>query len=56
METLGLASKLLNYSVYASNATFTINLLHSVVGVDYFNILQSPLNGVELLNYFNNAF
>ena len=36
---------------YASNATFTINLLHSVVGVDYFNILQGPLNGLELLNF-----
>ena len=46
--------------MHQANATFTINLLYSVVGLglgaDYFNILQSPLNGVELVNYFNNAF
>ena len=40
---------------YASNATFTINLLHSVVGVDYFNILQGPSNGLELLIFFDEA-
>lgn len=40
---------------YASNATFTINLLHSVVGVDCFNILQGPSNGLELLNFFDDA-
>jgi len=39
----------------ASNATFTINLLYSVVGVDYFNILQGPSNGLELLNFFHDA-
>ena len=44
--------------MHQANATFTINLLYSVVGLgaDYFNILQGPLNGVELVNYFNNAF
>lgn len=40
---------------YASNATFTVNLLHSVVGVDYFNIVQGPSNGLELLNFFDDA-
>jgi len=30
-------------------------LLHPVVGVDYFNILQGPSNGLELLNFFHNA-
>ena len=40
---------------YASNATFTINLLHSVVGVDYFNILRGTSNGWELLNFFDDA-
>ena len=40
---------------YASNATFTINLLHSVIGVDYFNILQGPSNGLELLNFSDDA-
>ena len=40
---------------YASNATFTINLLHSLGGVDMFNILQGPSNGLELLNFFDDA-
>ncbi|KAK2558699.1 hypothetical protein P5673_018904, partial [Acropora cervicornis] len=40
---------------YASNATFTINLLHSVVAVDYFNILPGPSNGLELLISFDEA-
>lgn len=40
---------------YASNATFTINLLHSVVSVDYFNILQGPSNGLELPTFFDKA-
>lgn len=40
---------------YASNATFTINLLHSVVGVDTFNILPGASNGLELLNFFDDA-
>ena len=40
---------------YASNVTFTINLLHSVVGVDCFNILQGPSNGLELFNFFDAA-
>ena len=28
---------------YASNANFTINLLHSFSGVDFYNILDGPL-------------
>lgn len=40
---------------YASNANFTINLLHSITGVDFFNILDGPSNGMELLNFFNEA-
>ena len=40
---------------YASNTKFTINLLHSVVSVDYFNILQGTSNVLELLNYFEDA-
>ena len=40
---------------YASNATLTINLLHSVVGVDYFNILHGPSNGLQHLNFFDDA-
>ena len=37
---------------YASNANFTINLLHSARGIDRFNILEGPSNGQELLNFF----
>ena len=40
---------------YASNAAFTINLLHLVVGFNYFNILQGPSNGLELSNFFDRA-
>ena len=35
---------------YASNANFTINRLHSFSGVDFYNILDGPSNGFELLN------
>ena len=38
---------------YASNANYTLNLLHSVNGVDYFDVLRGPSNGMELLNFFN---
>ena len=37
---------------YASNATYTVNLLHSIFGVEHGNILPGPLNGLELLNFF----
>ena len=40
---------------YASNANYTLNLLHSVNGVDYFDVLRGPSNGMELLNFFNEA-
>lgn len=40
---------------YASNATFTVNLLHSVFGVDYYNVLPGSSNGEELLAFFNDA-
>jgi len=40
---------------YASNANYTVNLLHSITGVDYFNILQGPSNGQEMLNFFNDV-
>ena len=39
----------------ASNATFTINLLHSCLGVDFVNILEGPCNGNELLIFFEEA-
>lgn len=40
---------------YASNANFTINLLHSAQGVDYFSTLRGPSNGMEMLNFFDEA-
>ncbi|KAM7435727.1 hypothetical protein ABFA07_014385 [Porites harrisoni] len=50
-----IGERAIEFQRYASNATFTLNLLHSVVGVDYFNILQGPSNGLELLNFFDDA-
>ena len=40
---------------YTSNANYTINLLHSINGVDFFNILDGPCNGMELLTFFDEA-
>jgi len=40
---------------YASKANYTLNLLHSMHGVDYYNILLGPSNGMEMLNFFDEA-
>lgn len=40
---------------YASNANYTINLLHSMFGVGYCNILKGPSNGMEMLNFLDEA-
>ena len=40
---------------YASNSNYTINLLHSINWVDFFNILDGPSNGMELLTLFDEA-
>lgn len=40
---------------YASNATYTINLLHSMKGVDYMNILDGSSNGHAMLLFFEEA-
>ena len=40
---------------YASNATYTVNLLHSTIGVSHVNVIQGPSNGLELLNFFAEA-
>lgn len=40
---------------YASNATYTVNLLHSALGVDYYNILPGASNGEELVAFFDYA-
>ena len=41
---------------FASNANFSLNLLHSLQGVDdYYNILRGASNGMEILNFFDEA-
>ena len=37
---------------YASNANCTVNLLKSVRGIDYYNILIGPSNGDEVVSFF----
>ena len=39
----------------ASNANFTINLMHSCLGVDYVNVIEGATNGNELLLFFEQA-
>ena len=45
----------IEFQRYAWNANYTLNLLHSFHGVDYFDILRGSSNGMELLNFFNEA-
>ena len=45
----------IEFQRYASNANYTLNLLHSIHGVDYLDVLRGPSNGMELLNFFNEA-
>ena len=40
---------------YASNANYTINLLHSMQGIDHVNILDGESNSNELLFFFEEA-
>ena len=40
---------------YSSDATFTVNLLCSMFGVDHYNILEGPSNRLELLHFFEEA-
>ena len=40
---------------YASNATYRVNLLHNVNGVSHSNIIPGASNGLELLNFFDEA-
>ena len=40
---------------YASNATYTINLLHSASDVDHFNVIPGASNGHELIAFFESA-
>ena len=47
--------KAIEFQRYASNANFSANLLYSLFGVDYYNILDGPSNGLELLHFFEDA-
>lgn len=40
---------------HASNTNYTLNLMYSITRVDFFNILDGPSNGMELLNFFDEA-
>ena len=40
---------------YASNCTYTINLLHSPSGVDFVDVIEGPSNGNLLLLFFEEA-
>lgn len=40
---------------WASNANYTINLMHSCLGVDYVNVIEGASNGNELLFFFEEA-
>jgi len=40
---------------YASNANYTVNLMHSAFGVDHFNIIPGASNGQEMLNFFHDV-
>jgi transposase len=40
---------------YSSDANFTVNLLCGYFGVDYYNIVEGPSNGMELLQFFDEA-
>ena len=44
-----IGERALEYQKYASNATYTVNFLHSALRVDHYNIIDSPSNGNELL-------
>ena len=48
-------SKALEVQRYASNATYTVNLLHGIFGVDFYNIIPGASNGAELISFFNYA-
>ncbi|XP_070539530.1 uncharacterized protein [Ptychodera flava] len=40
---------------YASDVNYTLNLLHNARGVSYYNILDGPSNGFEMLQFFDEA-
>ena len=40
---------------YASNATFTVDILHYMCGVGHVSLLSGPSNGLELLDFLAEA-
>ena len=50
-----IGERALEYQKYASNATYTVNLLHSALSVDHYNIIDGPSNGNEMLLFFEDA-
>ena len=50
-----LGTPAIEFQKKASNANYTINLLHSALQVDLFNILDGPSNGFEMLLFFEDA-
>ena len=51
----GVGTQAIEVQRYASNATYTVNLLHNFYGIGHVNILPGPSNGLELLNFFAEA-
>jgi len=45
----GVGSPAAKVQRYASNANYTVNLLHSISGINHLNILDGPSNGLEAL-------
>ena len=52
---LFVGERAMEVSRYSSNANFTVNLLCGYFGVDYYNIVEGPSNGMELLQFFEEA-
>ena len=52
---LRIGSPAIEIQRYASNANYTVNLLHSMFGISHVNILNGPSDGLELLNFFAEA-
>ena len=50
-----IGERALEYQKYASNATYTVYLLHSALRVDHYNIIADPSNGNELLLFFEDV-
>ena len=40
---------------YSSNATYTVNLLVGYFGIQHYDIIEGPSNGLHLLDFFNQA-